>query len=271
MANPIHDVSSSSLGIAADWLKAEAYGSFSQYPGAELHDDKDVLWYFTGLPHWDFNGVFRAQMKPETVDSKVEEMLELFTARSVPTSWRTGPATMPKNLGEHLRSHGLQFVGDAGGMAISLSRLRQDMLNPPEFTARCAWSSSALEDFMHVYAAASGDPDSYVGMFGKILKYLPSSGRPGWRHYVGYLNDTPVACSSVFLGDQIAGVFRVAVIPDVRGRGLGSAISVAPLLMARELGYEVAVLNPSDMSYGMYKRLGFQEHFKMSLYVWEPR
>ena len=143
MAHAAHDILSPSLGIAADWSKAEAYGSFSQYPGAHLHDAQDILWYFTGLPHWDFNGIFRARFRPDKVDSKIRETLD--------------------------------------------------------------------------------------------------------------------------------SIYRVAVIPEARGRGIGSAISMAPLGTARELGYGVAVLNPSDMSYGMYKRLGFQECYKMSLYVWEPR
>ena len=236
-----------------------------------MHAGQDILWYFTGLPHWDFNGIFRARFRPDTVDSDIKGTFDLFASRGVPISWRTGPATTPTNLGEHLQSHGLQYVGDARGMAMELSLLRQNMIMPPGLSVECATSASARQDFMRVYAAGSDDSEGYVGTFGKVFKILRSGERPGWRHYVGYMNGSPVACSCVYLGSQLAGIFRVAVIPEVRGEGIGSAISMAPLLTARELGYRVAVLNPSDMSYGMYKRLGFQERYRMSLYVWEQR
>ena len=142
-----------------------------------------------------------------------------------------GPATMPVDLGEHLLSHGLQYVGDARGMAIDLLQLRKDVPNPPCLTVTNGRCGSVLEDFLRVYAAGSDDPESYVHMLGEILRSLKPGGPSGWQHFLGYLDDSPVACSALFLGNQLAGLFRVAVIPEVRGRGIGSAISMAALLL----------------------------------------
>jgi hypothetical protein len=51
---------------------------------------------------------------------------------------------------------------------------------------------------------------------------------------------------------------------DWLGRHTGS-----PLLRARELGYQIGVLQASQMGYNVYRRLGFQDFGKLSLYLWD--
>jgi hypothetical protein len=44
---------------------------------------------------------------------------------------------------------------------------------------------------------------------------------------------------------------------EPRGRGIGTAITLAPLRDAHAFGYEVVVLAPSRESHRMYQRIGF--------------
>jgi hypothetical protein len=48
------------------------------------------------------------------------------------------------------------------------------------------------------------------------------------------------------------------------------AMSLAPLLEAREMGYRVGVLEASDMGYPICRRLGFREYCKSRIYEWRP-
>ena len=54
----------------------------------------------------------------------------------------------------------------------------------------------------------------------------------------------------------------------LRRQGIGAAVTLAPLLEARDMGYEVGILHASPMGLGMYGRVGFQECCRMSHYVW---
>jgi GNAT superfamily N-acetyltransferase len=62
----------------------------------------------------------------------------------------------------------------------------------------------------------------------------------------------------------------VAALEAARGRGIGTAITLAPLLDARDRGYRVGVLQASEMGYPIYARMGFTEQFRYQLYHWEP-
>ena len=77
------------------------------------------------------------------------------------------------------------------------------------------------------------------------------------RHYVGVLNGEPVGASSLML---------VATVPEARRRGVGTAMSLAPMLDARELGYGIGILASSPLGFGVYSRIGFREYFRWTVY-----
>ena len=90
------------------------------------------------------------------------------------------------------------------------------------------------------------------------------------RNYVGYWNNKPVSTSTIFYGGGVAGIYCVSTLPEARGRGIGAAITLRPLRVAREMGYRVGVLQSSEMGFNIYKNLGFRhlcqiENFYLSL------
>jgi predicted GNAT family acetyltransferase len=91
-----------------------------------------------------------------------------------------------------------------------------------------------------------------------------------WRHFLAWLDDQPVATSSLLLHAGIAGIFGVATVPEARRRGAAAAVTLTALCYARDLGYRVAMLVPSEMSHALYQRLGFRDRCTMGHYAWFP-
>ena len=67
------------------------------------------------------------------------------------------------------------------------------------------------------------------------------------------------ATATLVVVDGVAAVFGVGTVPDHRRRGLGAAATLAVLHEARRRGCDLAYLNPSDLGYGVYARLGFAD------------
>jgi len=77
---------------------------------------------------------------------------------------------------------------------------------------------------------------------------------PGWHHFVGYVDDRPVAAGSCYVGEQLLRVENIATLDDVRGRGYGLAITAATI--AVDLA-KPATLVASDLGRPIYEKLGF--------------
>ena len=89
-----------------------------------------------------------------------------------------------------------------------------------------------------------------------------------WRHYLAYLDDEPVATTTIYLGAGVAGVYFVMTIPEARRRGIGAAITLAGLQEARDSGYRTGVLGSSAAGRSVYAGLGFREYCTIDLYEW---
>ena len=90
------------------------------------------------------------------------------------------------------------------------------------------------------------------------------------RNYLGYLNGGPVATSTVFYGGGVAGIYCVATLPEARGKGIGAAITLKPLLDTRDNdGYNYAVLFSTEMGTPVYQRIGFRmTDARINRYLW---
>jgi len=55
-------------------------------------------------------------------------------------------------------------------------------------------------------------------------------------------------------------IYFVGTIEEARGKMIGTAITLAPLLAAKKAGYKWAILHTSKMGLNLYKRLGFKQY-----------
>ena len=270
MDNILEDFSVPALVRAIEanlWEFGTHLGQSSQ---VELHDRADMLWYATGIASPMLNGVFRTQLAPGETDVMIEVTLDYFRSHKLPLMWWIGPSTRPVDLDKHLEAHGFTLQADMLGMAIDLVALKERLPSSPYLTIKPVEDIETLREWAHPFAVTFGFPDSTVSTFCDLFASLGFGQHLPLRHYVGLLKGDPVACSSVFLGAGVAGIYNVGTIPDERGQGIGSALTWEPLYYAHKMGYRIGILHSSQVGYSVYRQVGFEEYCKIRTYVWWP-
>ena len=262
------DLSPPALARAIEANLSATWRSWGCSPHCELHDDGDLVRYVTGIPFPLCNGVFDARLAADA-DARIDETLAYFRERQLPLLWYVGPSNRPADLGARLAARGLHG-GDTPGMAADLRALDEGQPTPAGLTIERVSDERMLRRFGQILCAGFGIPEFVGEAMTPIFIDLGLADDAPFRHYLASLDGGPVAAASAFLGAGVVGIYNVATLPQARRRGIGAAITLAPLREARALGYRVGVLGSSAEGYGVYRRLGFAEYCTLATYAWMP-
>jgi len=247
----------------------EFYTRWGCAPGRERYESADFIRFNTGIPDPIFNGIFRARLAPEAVDSVIAENLAYFKSRQVPCLWFTDPLTRPSGLGTHLERHGFTLDEEDPGMVVDLLSVNEALPAPDGLTIRVVQDRGSLKTRGSLVAEANGASRQIQDRLSVLEADL---GLDQHRlRYLGYRNGLPVATSALIIHAGVAGVYAVSTLPAARRQGVGAAMTLAPLLEARKLGLRLGTLQASKMGYPLYRRLGFKEVCKVSMYLWEDK
>lgn len=236
----------------------------------EIHDGSDMLRFSTGIPFAPFNGVLRTRLTKREVDSAIDSTLLYFQSRNLPMSWMVEPSAEPDDLADRLTAKGFVRESDGEtGMAVDLESLGTEPEGPSGLKIERVPSNGWRDEFAAVMAAGFGIPGPFLLDFIGILADA-SDRHPGSQTaYLGRLDGQPVATSMLLLSGGVAGIYNVATAEQTRGKGIGTAMTYAPLLEAHRRGYRIAILQSSEMGLRVYERLGFREYCRFSEFVWE--
>jgi ribosomal protein S18 acetylase RimI-like enzyme len=265
MTDSLSDLSPHALTLA---IKANLYAFFQSLRTSSQatvqHSPHWFRWH-TSIAHPWFNGVLSSQLPAEDAAETVHDMLSYFQARDVGSfTWWLAPGLEPAAWSKHLLPHGFQVDNHTPGMALDLAALPPPVQHP--LTIQRVEDRRTLAVWAHTFTQGYGLPETMTPVFLALLDSL-GTGLP-FRHYLGSLQDKPVAASTLFLGAGVAGIYNVATLAEARGQGIGSAMTLIPLHEARELGYRAGVLQSSEMGYLVYQRLGFQKLCQMEHFYW---
>jgi hypothetical protein len=227
----------------------------------------------SGDAHPGANHAMRANFDEQSADAAIEEIIDWHRARNIGFSWITGPWDSPPGLGERLRAHGLVRAGDQALMV-------REGLNATEIPVNTEL------DIRLIGPDDTDLMDAALDITAVAFQWPPQTvedERPDWyfnhrdpemrkRHftYVAFLHGKPVAEGILNLRSGTAYLGGAATLPEVRSKRIYSTLLRHRLLVAHEMGYNVALIHAEPMSRRVVSRYGFRAFATFDVYGWMP-
>jgi len=234
-----------------------------------------------------YKGAWGTNLAPDEIEPAIHETIGWFKSRGAPFFfWWTGPGTAPANIGEQLAAHGLidmegqtkemanyiiSTASGAPGMVADLHKMNESVLEkvPSGFEINDVQDEKDLQDFKQVLIDGYDIPAPMADGWVQAAHEF-GIGKTPWRMLLGRLNGEAVGTNVIFNGAGVVGVYGIAVVPSARGKGIGAAITLKPLLEARDKdGYKYTALFSTEMGAPVYQRIGFRmTDVRINRYLW---
>ena len=268
---PLTDVSDDGLKAAIEADQVASRVLAPEVP-VEVHDDPDATWGVAGYPDPFRSTVVSARFAAPDANRRIREISAGYAARGTGFLWWVAPFHTPADLGPRLLDAGLRFEGTAPAMAMDLAALPPGEPLPDGLEIVPVRDAATLREFINVLALEMGVPEGspnpaarhHAALLQAIPPTLAAETIP--LRYLGLLDGRPVATSRISISGGVAGLYAVATLPNVRGRGIGRALTLAALEAGRTLGYRIGVLQASDDGLPVYRRIGFRTMFDYAVY-----
>lgn len=245
------------------------YRSITDSLDGQFFEQEQIAWFTSGRRSlMRFNGVLRFHAPAQELHKIAKPVLEHFLINDLPFFWADYPPGTTPGLGQYLSSLGVQLAAtDMPAMQRGLDdlpaqRLPETLEIVPVRTEQdqLEW----LEVLMRGFPEPEGAREDLQQFLHHSLCQLPSR----WRHFLGRWQGEPCAISSLLCASLAGGIYHVVTLPAYRGRGLAKALTREAMRVAREIGFNSAVLFATPDGYPLYQKLGFKTVMTADLYGW---
>ena len=265
--NVIDQNQSDLMNKLLDFVEKGEY--LNKYPKSEISVKKNVSKVFLGLNHPMMNVFYNVNLTEQEVEEKVNNLLSQAKSKNIPFMWQVGALTKPHNLGEYLVIAGL-IKEESPGMYMNLREIDeikyQEALDHSKIKIERVSNSKEEEQWIDI-CFSTFELDKFKNEIGQMwslyFKFCDA--------YLAIYEGKPVGVSLVFYSSGVAGIYCCGVCPEYRNRGIGKAITMAPILQAKKKGYEISVLTASQLGFYAYSKIGFKECCKYETYIYTPQ
>jgi len=182
---------------------------------------------------------------------KIDYCERLYEQRDLPVLFRITPFVQPPDLEAALVERGYKAFDTT---LVQLMRLDRPPASPTTFDI--VVTAPAMDTFADAVALLQGSSAQQRNAYFERLKESPLNTRALLAHFDG----RPVGVGTVMLEDGLAGVFSMATAPDMRARGVASALLSSLLAWAWEQGAAHAYLQVDGENHralAVYRKFGF--------------
>jgi GNAT superfamily N-acetyltransferase len=178
--------------------------------------------------------------------------------------WSIGRDCQPANMGIYLEGQGFLKLHDENiGMALDIATMRVEEARVEGLEIREIENLEGLKVLRQMEIEGFGSSPEMAQHYFEMYASVGFGRNTVWRHFSGWQQGKAVASTSLLFHAGVAGIYGVATIPEARRQGIGRAMVLYAIQEARLAGYRIVVLSPTEMSEGIYRRLGFREYTRI--------
>lgn len=187
------------------------------YLAQDVRSESGVVWSdLITDRYWNF------VTSPSDIDGGLDTKLAKLRARGRrPAVYLTDAEAV--HLDASLRQRGYRLTDREAVLAST----QPPLVSASELDVRAVQSAEEVEDLMAVFVAShANDADALYGELDAayVDALRRSVGRSDTWHYVGYLDEEPVAIGSMSIWQGLCGLYNGATRPEHRRRGYGTAL-----------------------------------------------
>lgn len=238
------------------WQGCAAYRA----AGATVVHSHQVRWFATGVDYEGLNGVFVA---PGTPAVPVQDALRTFHRLGVPALWHVGVDRPTAPDAEPIaRQPGISWYEEEPLLVARVGRVAVPHVERLSIVP--AQGVAGVRAWVRLWSGRDAGP-----VFEATVRARLGAGA-AFVHLLALLAGTPVGCAAAFVGPVAGEVQHVLTVPAVRGKGIGTALTVAAMRAIEARGVDTAVLTSSPDGLRIYQRLGFTQVGSVHRYLWSP-
>ena len=266
----IRSLNDNNLMNAAEQMLTESVLCWQSWDKLEAVNFNDCTITRSSVDFPFFNNVMSPNLSEDSAADRIKELLQAVGKKERAVCWWLGMNAQPGNLAELLQAAGAFKAMENRMMAIEVQNL-PEVVMPEDVEIIEVTSKEQLEQWTSVVAPAHGIPpemeEHWTDMY-HAAGYGPQSSVT--RHFLAMIDGKPVGATSLITAAGVCSVANVATDTHYRHRGVGSALTLWPLEIAKQQGYKVACLSASPEGEPVYARLGFEKFQKNEVYLWVP-
>jgi GNAT superfamily N-acetyltransferase len=203
------------------------------------------------------NGVVSS--RDELPDGIVEELVAWFAQRRLPASWLHGGGPVGDELRGRLLSAGCREEVNGIDMGVDLGELAAfDRAAPLDVRIDEVCAPSDVDAWLDVAGACGWfDDERDRDARRRLYLALGLGGDRPIRHWVARRDGRAVGLATAFFDADAVLLEHLAVLPDERRHGIGTALALVRIREAINRRCRFAVLAPSPDGELLYRTLGF--------------
>lgn len=220
----------------------------------------------TGISSSWMNGVVGGDLQGEDLEKSVCEISRYYREEKLPFSWWTELSREHSELNKTLIKHGAEDLGYFEGMVLPLDEF-------PKAVEQGLMEIQIVSNREDLLAFLRALIESYEASYELMEPLFDLMTPAGFEfpvvHFLGMEGGIPVSVGSLFIEDDMAGIYNIGTIPHARNKGYASMLMHSILDYARKLGCRGSFLTSTPYANNLYRRMGYQTVDKFRVYVFE--